>query len=128
MHRSLYDLNVPCESVFPETKDFSAYKLLIVPMLYVANNALLRKISDYVNSGGHALMTFNSGFALENSAARTVRAPGPLRDAAGFSYQEFSNIEELIALKRDPFHVGAANAVQHWAEFLVPDHAEPLAC
>jgi beta-galactosidase len=127
MHRSLYDLNVPCDFVFPETKDFSAYKLLIVPMLYIADDALLRRISDYVKNGGHVLMTFKSGFADENSAARTVRAPGPLRDAAGFSYQEFSNLEEPIALKGDPFHVGAANTVQHWAEFLVPDHAAPLA-
>jgi beta-galactosidase len=60
-----------------------------------------------------------------------VRAPGPLREAAGFSYQEFSNLEHPLALKDDPFHVGAdkpaANQVQYWAEFLMPDHAKALA-
>ncbi len=49
-------------------------------------------------------MTFKSGFANENSAVRWVRAPGPLREAAGFSYQEFSNLEHPLALKDDPFH------------------------
>ena len=127
LHRSLYDLNVPCDFVFPETKDFSAYKLLIVPMLYVADDALLQRISEYVKNGGHVLMTFKSGFANENSAVRTVRAPGPLRDATGFSYQEFSNLEQPVALKGDPFHVGVANKVAHWAEFLMPDHAQALA-
>jgi beta-galactosidase len=131
IHRSLYDLNVGSDFVFPETKDFSAYKLLIVPALYISDDALLQRISDYVKSGGHVVMTFKSGFANENSAVRWVRAPGPLREAAGFSYQEFSNLEHPLALKDDPFHVGVAgknaNQVSYWAEFLMPEHAKALA-
>jgi beta-galactosidase len=107
--------------------DFSAYKLLIVPALYIADDALLQRISEYVKNGGHVVMTFKSGFANENSAVRWVRAPGPLRQAAGFSYQEFSNLEHPLALKDDPFHAGADNQVQHWAEFLLLEHAKPLA-
>jgi beta-galactosidase len=48
MHKALYDLNVGCDFVFPETQDFSQYKLLIVPVLYIADDALLQRISDYV--------------------------------------------------------------------------------
>jgi beta-galactosidase len=127
LHKSLYDLNVGSDFVFPEAADFSAYKLLIVPALYIADNALLQKISDYVKNGGHVVMTFKSGFANENSAVRWMRAPGPLREAAGFSYQEFSNLEKPLALKGDPFHVGADNRASYWAEFLMPEHAKPLA-
>ncbi|HMG84349.1 MAG TPA: beta-galactosidase [Terracidiphilus sp.] len=137
IHRSLYDLNVGSDFVFPETKDFSAYKLLIVPGLYIADDALLLRISDYVKAGGHVVMTFKSGFANENSAVRWVRAPGPLREAAGFSYQEFSNLEHPVSLTGDPFHVTQegqaspakpfANQVQYWAEFLMPEHAKALA-
>jgi beta-galactosidase len=130
MHRSLYDLNIGSDFVFP-TSDFSAYKLLIVPALYIADDALLQRISDYVKNGGHVVMTFKSGFANENSAVRWVRAPGPLRQAAGFSYQEFSSLEHPLTLIGDPFHVGqqnaSANQVSYWAEFLVPEHAKPLA-
>ena len=127
IHRSLYDLNVGTDFVFPDTKDFSAYKLLIVPALYIADDPLLQRISDYVKSGGHVVMTFKSGFANENSAVRWIRAPGPLREAAGFSYQEFSNLEHPLALKGDPFHAGDKNHVSYWAEFLMPEHAKPLA-
>ena len=127
MHKALYNLNVGTDFVFPETQNFSAYKLLIVPALYIADDALLQRISDYVKNGGHVVMTFKSGFANENSAVRWVRAPGPLREAAGFSYQEFSNLEKPLALKGDPFHVGEDNKVQYWAEFLMPEHAKPLA-
>ena len=127
IHRSLYDLNIGADFVFPTTTDFSAYKLLIVPALYIADDALLQRIADYVKAGGHVVMTFKSGFANENSAVRWVRAPGPLREAAGFSYQEFSNLEHPLALKGDPFHAGAENKVQHWAEFLIPEHAKAVA-
>jgi beta-galactosidase len=127
MHKALYDLNVGCDFVFPETQDFSPYKLLIVPVLYIADDALLQRIADYVKNGGHVVMTFKSGFANENNAVRWVRAPGPLREAAGISYQEFSNLEKPLALKDDPFHAGADNKVYYWAEFLMPEHAKALA-
>lgn len=127
MHRALYDMNVGTDFVFPETKDFSAYRLLIVPALYISDDALLERISDYVKNGGHVVMTFKSGFANENSAVRWARAPGPLREAAGFSYQEFSSLEHPLALKGDPFHAGDKNQVSYWAEFLMLEHAKPLA-
>ncbi len=127
LHHSLYDLNVGADFVFPETQDFSAYKLLIVPSLYVADDALLRRISDYIKKGGHVLMTFKSGFTNENTAVRWVMAPGPLREALGFHYQEASNLAQPVALKDDPFHAGNDNKVQYWAEFLQLDTAKPLA-
>ena len=127
IHKSLYDLNISTDFVFPDTQDFSAYKLLIVPALYISDDALLERISDYVKNGGHVVMTFKSGFANENSAVRWVRAPGPLRAAAGFNYQEFSNLEHPLGLKDDPFHAGDDNKVQYWAEFLMPEHAHAVA-
>jgi beta-galactosidase len=129
LHHSLYLSNIGADFVFPNVTaaELSQYKLLIVPMLYVADDALLKRISDYVHNGGHVLMTFKSGFANENSAVRWERAPGPLRQAAGFTYQEFSNLDHPLALKGDPFHVGEENSVSTWAEFLQVETARPLA-
>ncbi|TCK73772.1 beta-galactosidase [Acidipila rosea] len=127
LHRALYMDNIGSDFVFPDTKDFSQYKLLIVPALYISDDALLQRISDYVKNGGHVLMTFKSGFANMNSAVRWERAPGPLREAAGFNYQEFSNLEKPLALKGDPFHAGSENQVKVWAEFLQLEHAKALA-
>jgi len=72
-------------------------------------------------------MCFKSGFANENSAVHSERAPGPLREATGISYQEFSNLEKPLALKGDPFKAGDENKVMYWAEFLQLEHAKPLA-
>jgi beta-galactosidase len=127
LHRTFYDANVGTDFVFPENADFSKYKLIVIPPLYIADDALLQKISDYVKGGGHVLMCFKSGFANENSAVRWVRAPGPLREAAGFNYQEFSNLEKPLALKGDGLPTGAGNQAMYWAEFLQLEHAKPLA-
>jgi beta-galactosidase len=127
LHRSLYEQNVGTDFVFPETEDFSSYKLLIVPSLYVADDVLLQRISDYVRKGGHVLMTFKSGFTNENTTVRWTMAPGPLREALGFHYQEFSNLAQPLSLKGDPYHAGTDNKVQHWAEFLQLDTAKALA-
>ena len=127
LHHCLFRTNIGVDFVFPSTTDFSAYKLLIVPSLYVADDALLKRISEYVHHGGHVLMTFKSGFTNENSAVRWEKAPGPLRDAAGFTYQEFSSLEKPLALRGDPFHVSESNRVSQWAEFLDVTTAKPLA-
>lgn len=127
LHRSLYDMNVGVDFVFPETGDFSSYKLLIVPALYVAEDALLHRISEYIRAGGRVVMTFKSGFTNENTAVRWEKAPGPLRETLGFHYQEFSNLAQPLALKDDPYHVGADNNVNYWAEFLELDTAKALA-
>ncbi len=127
LHSAFYDANVGTDFVFPEDTEFGRYKLLVVPPLYIADDALLQKISDYVKGGGHVLMCFKSGFANENSAVRAVRAPGPLSAAAGFTYQEFSNLEKPLTLKGDPFHAGAGDQAMYWAEFLQLQHAKPLA-
>jgi beta-galactosidase len=127
LHRALFNANVGADFIFPDTEDLSQYKLIVIPPLYIADDAQLAKIAAYVKGGGHVLMCFKSGFANENSAVRWVMAPGPLREAAGFSYQEFSNLEKPLALKDDPFKTGSDNKVMYWAEFLKLEHAKPLA-
>jgi beta-galactosidase len=124
-HRILYQNNVGVDFIFPEDPDLDKYDLVIVPALYVASDALLEQINDYIRNGGHVIMQFKSGFSDENSMVRPVMAPGPLREACGFYYQEFSNIKSL-PLKDNPFDVEDNTAVD-WIEFLIPETARALA-
>ena len=113
--------------VFAEEPDFSGYEVLIVPPLYVASDALLEKIADFAKGGGHVLLTLKSGFTNEWDTVRWTRAPGPLREAAGLSYQEFSSLKAPLPLKGDPFGVGAENKASVWADMILPEGATPLA-
>jgi beta-galactosidase len=127
MYGCLYRLNVESDFIFPGTRDWSGYDLVLVPPLYIAGDELLGRLADYVKGGGHVVMAFKSGFADENSTVRSVPAPGPLRAACGFSYQEFQNLRAPLRLKSDPFRVGDKNAVSAWAEYLVLETASGLA-
>ena len=123
-HKVLYEQNVGVDFVFHDSQ-FEEYKLLIVPSLYIASDELLEKLNDYVRNGGHVIIQFKSGFCDENSMVRPELAPGPLREACGFYYQEFSNIEKL-SLKGNPFGVDD-NEVRDWMEYIIPETAEALA-
>jgi beta-galactosidase len=127
MYKSAFRQNIGVDFVLPENADFADYDLLLVPPLYIASDALLNKIVDFVKAGGHVIMSVKSGFCDDNSVVRSVKAPGPLRKAAGFYYQEFSNIK-TIPLKGNPFNVDStSNKATDWIEFLIPETAIPLA-
>ena len=127
MHRAAFKQNIGVDFVLAENADFTGYDLLMIPPLYVASDALLKKISDFVNNGGHVIMSVKSGFTDENSVVRHIKAPGPLRDASGFYYQEFSTINS-VSLLDDPFKVGKEmNMAKSWIEFIIPETAKPLA-
>jgi beta-galactosidase len=127
LYKALYRANIGVDFVFPESTNLSDYKVIVVPPLYVASDATLLGLSDFVKDGGHLLMAFKSGFCNEYSTVRWQRMPGPLQDAAGFHYQEFSSLKQPLPLKDDPFQVGADNKVSDWAEMIVPDNARALA-
>jgi beta-galactosidase len=127
MYSSLYRENIGVDFVFPESTDLAKYKVIVVPALYVASDELLNRLVEYVRQGGNVLMTLKSGFTNEYDTVRWTMAPGPLREAAGFHYQEFSNLKQPLALKDDPFHAGDNNKVSEWAELLIADTAQPLA-
>src|SRR6266536_1400049 len=127
MYDALYALNVEPDFVQAGDPDLSRYKVLLIPPLYSASDTVLQQISDFVKSGGHAVLAFKSGFTDEHSTVRDVMAPGPLLSACGFHYQEFTNLAEPERLKPDPYKVGEQNTGSVWEEFLVPDTAEVIA-
>lgn len=127
MYDALYDDNVECDIVSPQSKNIEQYSLLIVPPLYSAPDSLLERLNNYVKDGGHVVYAFKSGFSNENNQVRSSRMPGLLRDACGFSYQQFTNIDKL-QLKDNPFKLDAAdNYVSDWAELLTPETCKVLA-
>lgn len=126
-HRALYNQNIetdiiPCDKV----RDFSGYSMLVIPPLYVADDSLLNAIDRFVSEGGNVVMMLKSAYCNEHSAVRAECAPGPLRKACGFYYQEYSSIWPM-KLKDNAFGLGDDNSIDTWYEFLIPETARPLA-
>ncbi len=127
MYGALYQLNIEPDFIPAGDAGLSRYKVVLVPPLYSASDDVLQQLSEYVKGGGQVVMSFKSGFTNEHSTVRDVMAPGPLRAAAGFHYQEFTNLAEPVGLTPDPFRLGSQNRGSVWEEFLVPDTAEVVA-
>jgi beta-galactosidase len=127
LYRALFRLNIGVDFVFPQSRNFADYRVIVVPPLYIASDDLLARLNAYVEGGGHLLLTMKSGFCNEYSTVRWERMPGPLRKICGFSYQEFSSLKGDLPLKGDPYQVGEGNKVSVWAEMLMPETATPAA-
>jgi len=106
LYGALYKLNVDADFIFPQTTDYSKHKVIIVPPLYISDDAQLKRLSEFIKNGGHVLFIMKSGFCNEYSTVRWERMPALLREAAGISYQEFSSFRGDVPLKGDPYKAG----------------------
>ena len=116
---ALYNLNVGCDVVNTSSTNLDDYALIVVPPLYSVSDSVLERLNDYVRRGGHIVYSCKSGFTDENVQVRQSRMPGVLREAAGVSYQLFTNIDRVGL-------VGLGSA-EEWAEMLEPSTATVVA-
>jgi len=68
--------------------DFSKYKLVIAPMLYMVRPGVAERIREYVEGGGTFALTYWSGIVDENDLCFLGGRPGPLRDVMGVYVEE----------------------------------------
>jgi beta-galactosidase len=103
------------------------WPVLVVPALYVADDALLDVLVEYAQAGGHLVLGFRSGYADEEARARAEVMPGRLRAAVGASYGEYTNLTAPVPLRgRGDLALGERATATAWADALVRDGAESL--
>lgn len=128
IYEAFYKQNIEVDIITPHNFELDNYDLLVIPPLMVSPDSMLQQIDQYVNQGGHVLMFYKSGYADENFNMRTVRMPGILRKACGFTYQDYTNTKTPVPLKGNPFQVEEdANQIHCFMELLVPETCEVLA-
>ncbi|WP_462410850.1 beta-galactosidase [Neobacillus sp. Marseille-QA0830] len=64
-YRTFWEKDIPVDVVTKE-QDFSNYKLLIVPMLYLISEQTISRLKSYVAQGGRLVMTYISGLVNEH--------------------------------------------------------------
>ncbi|WP_225753397.1 beta-galactosidase [Actinotalea sp. Marseille-Q4924] len=73
--------------------------VLLVPGLYIASDHLLGWLRRYAEAGGHLVLGPRTGYADTGARARLEVKPALLAEAAGVSYQEFSNLGAPLAVR-----------------------------
>ena len=63
IYDALYQMNIECDFVWPESDNLEQYKAIFVPALYAAPDELLERLKQYVADGGTLVATFKTAFA-----------------------------------------------------------------
>jgi beta-galactosidase len=100
-----------------------------VPGLLVADDELLTWLRSYAEAGGHLVLGIRTAYGDEEGRARTEVKPALLADAAGVSYQEFSNLNDplVVASTSDDLTVRPTSHATRWVDCLVSAGAKVLA-
>jgi beta-galactosidase len=117
----LWHANVTVDVVPPEA-DLSAYKLVVVPNLYLCTDAAADGLRRYVEGGGHLLMSFFSGIADECDRIRLGGYPGAFRELLGLRVEEFWPLSD-----GERAGLSSGGGADLWADHIVPEGAEVLA-
>lgn len=126
MFDTLYDMNVECDILWPESDRFEDYKVIVVPALYAAEDALLARLNRYVENGGHIVVSFKSGYSNENNKVRPAVQPGILHESLGIVYHQYTLPRNTVGLTGAVVGEGEHKA-QKFMELLIPHGAEVLA-
>jgi beta-galactosidase len=131
-YRGLFDAGLSADILAPKQLPADAeesaqrWPVLVVPGLYIADDATLARLKAYAAAGGHLVLTPRTGYADEEAVARHDVMPGVLRDAAAVSYSEFTSLTAPVPVSA---HDGAvlSGAATGWADGLIPEGATTLA-
>ncbi len=86
-YRAFWKRGIPLDIINMDC-DFSSYKLLIAPMLYMVRPGVAQRMEEFVASGGTLVVTYWSGIVDENDLCFLGGFPGPLRKLTGIWSEE----------------------------------------
>lgn len=90
-----YGINV---DVIDRTADFSKYKVICAPMLYMLTEETADRVRDFVGRGGTFIATYLTSYVDENDLCHLKGFPGYLMEVFGIWNEEIDSIYEKNAI------------------------------
>ena len=86
-YKYFYDRNIAVNMI-PVDADFSRYKVIVAPVLYMVKPGMKEALEAFVANGGVLITTYMSGIVGETDNVYLGGYPGPLRALAGIWAEE----------------------------------------
>lgn len=112
MHRNLSQAGVTADVVSPQA-DWSGYKVICLPAMFLVPEALREKLRAFVQNGGTLVSGFLTAVKNEDNVGDTRPLPAGLTDVFGVEVQE---VEPVFAQNRSELALQASGA-----RILTPD-------
>ncbi|RJT07168.1 beta-galactosidase [Halococcus sp. IIIV-5B] len=109
--------------------DFSSYKGVVAPSLYIIDNELAKNLSNFVEDGGELILGTRSGYKDRSNRFRDIPAPGPLTNLVGGQVKQHESLAPSVRTKVS-YHAGkdeSQNDYRIWGEWLTSKGGKVIA-
>ena len=124
-YRYFYDRNIGVDLI-PFDGDFSRYKVVIAPVLYMVKDGVKEALTEFVTNGGTLVTNFMSGLVDQSDNVHLGGYPGPLRDLAGVWVEEIDALAPGITNTVE-FTDGTVSTCKMLCDLMHLETAEALA-
>ncbi|MDA3810520.1 MAG: beta-galactosidase [Spirochaetaceae bacterium] len=93
-YRSFWKMGIPVDIKDCSCTDFSRYKVIIAPMLYMLRENIHEKIKKFTADGGLFITTYMSGLVNDSDLCFLGGSPGPLGDLLGIWVEDTDIMSE----------------------------------
>jgi beta-galactosidase len=118
--------------VINSLQDFSRYRLIIAPMLYMLLPGVSDRLRAFVETGGTFVATYLTGWVNESDLCFTTGFPGPLRELLGVWVEETealfdSQLQQIEPMEDNPLGLAGAYNARHYCDIAHCEGASVLA-
>lgn len=112
--------------------DFSKYKVIVAPMLYMVKEGVAKRLEKFVKEGGILISTYLTGMVDENDLCFLNGFPGPLRKLLGIWNEEIDSLYDgetnnMVFLEDNYLKIQGEYEVKELCEIIHSEGAEVLA-
>lgn len=130
-YKTFWQQGIPVDVINMDC-DFSKYKLLIAPMLYMVRPGVAERIEEFVASGGTFVTTYWSGIVDENDLCFLGGFPGPLRKVTGIWSEEIDalydhDVNFVVPVSGNPLNLNKEYKAIELCDLIHAETAEVLA-
>ena len=97
-YKPFYDSNIMVD-IISEDKDFSEYKILILPVMIIWKRELTEKVKEFAKNGGIVVMTYRTAVKdIDNNLTLGEMLPVGYNDFVGAYVEETESLQEYNSL------------------------------
>lgn len=123
-YRAFYEKKIPVDFV-QDTDDLSNYKLVVAPLQFLMTPELEQRYFDYVENGGHLVLTMRTGVKDATNLCMTDRElPGRLGELCGITIPEY---DCLLGTTGGVLYGKKEYVVKKWCDIIALEGARTLA-
>lgn len=94
LHQIFYEAGQMVD-IIPARRDFSSYKLVVVPNMIITDEGFIKKLTDYVKAGGCAIITYRTAVKdRNNNLVFGKLIPVDAQDLLGLWIDETESVQE----------------------------------